>query len=128
MHSSTALPDDLREFIDSSQWTLAKTMPEWPHEYIVRERVDETLFVQLVRHIRSNGYEGKFYRKSIIYYDDDDGGLVYWTMGAPLKETTIINRCRKENSYEYRLLKGTLPESKSIAAEQTGAGDALQRA
>ena len=97
MHSSIALPDALREFIDSLQWTFAKTMPEWPHEYIVRERVDENLFVQLVRHIRANGYEGKFYRKSITYYDD--GGLVYWTMGAPLEETIIINRCRKENSY-----------------------------
>jgi len=126
MHSSIALPDALREFIDSSQWTFAKTMPEWPHEYIVRERVDENLFVQLVRHIRANGYEGKFYRKSITYYDD--GGLVYWTMGAPLEETIIINRCRKEDSYEYRLLKGTLPEAKGIAAEQAGAGDALQRA
>ena len=126
MHSSIPLPDALREFIDSSQWTFAKTMPEWPHEYIVRERVDENLFVQLVRHIRANGYEGKFYRKSITYYDD--GGLVYWTMGAPLEETTIINRCKKENSYEYRLLKGTLPESKRIAAEQASAGDTSQRA
>jgi len=49
-------------------------------------------------------------------------------IAAPLEETIIINRCRKEDSYECRLLKGTLPESKSIAAEQTGAGDALQRA
>ena len=126
MHSSVALPDALREFIDSSQWTFAKTMPEWPHDYIVRERVDENLFAQLVRHIRANGYEGKFYRKSITYYDD--GGLVYWTMGAPLEETTIINRCRKEDSYEYRLLKGTLPASKDIEAEQAVAGDELQRA
>jgi len=126
MHRSIALPDALREFIDSSQWTFAKTMPEWPHEYIVRERVDKNLFTRLVRHIRANGYEGKFYRKSITYYDD--GELVYWTMGAPLEETIIINRCRKENSYEYRLLKGTLPEPKSIAAEQAGPGDALQRA
>ena len=108
MSSSIALSDALREFIDSSQWTFAKTMPEWPHEYIVRERVDENLFVQLVRHIRASGYEGKFYRKSITYYDDD--GLVYWTMGAPLEETTIINRCRKENTYGYRLLNGTLPK------------------
>jgi len=29
-------------------------------------------------------------------------------MGAPLEETTIINRCRKEDTYEYRLLNGTL--------------------
>lgn len=101
------LPDALREFIVSSQWTFAKTMPEWPHEYIVRERVDENLFVRLVHHIRENGYGGKFYRKSITYYDD--GGLVYWTMGEPLEETTIINRCRKEDTYAYRLLSGTLP-------------------
>jgi len=116
MDSSLPLPDDLREFIDSSQWTFAKTMPEWPHEYLVRDRVDKSLFVRLICHIRANGYEGKFYRKSITYFDDS--GLVYWTMGAPLEETIIINRCGKENSYEYRLLKGTLPESKSIAGEK----------
>ena len=107
MGRSTALPEDLRHLVDSSEWTFAETMPEWPHEYIVREPVDEDLFLHLVRHIRDNGYEGKFYRRSITYYDD--GGLVYWTMGAPLAETTIINRCRKEDSYESRLLAGTLP-------------------
>ena len=126
MSDSVPLPGALREFIASSKWIFAKTMPEWPHEYIVRERVDENLFVQLVRHIRANGYEGKFYRKSITYFGE--GGMVYWTMGAPLEETTIINRCKKENSYEYRLLKGTLPASKDIAAEQASAGDALERA
>jgi hypothetical protein len=126
MSNPVALPDALQEFIASSKWTYAKTMPEWPHEYIVRECVDENLFVQLVRHIRANGYEGKFYRKGITYFDE--GRMIYWTMGAPLEETTIINRCKKENSYEYRLLKGTLPESKSITVEQTGAGDALYSA
>lgn len=44
--------------------------------------VDEDLFVRLVRHIRANGHE----------------------------ETTIINRRRKEDSYEHRLLNGTLLE------------------
>jgi hypothetical protein len=107
-------PDALRKFIESSQWTFAKTKPEWPHEYLIRERVYEELFIRLVRHIRVNGYEEKFYRKSITYYDD--GGLAYWTIGAPLEEPIITNRCRNEDSYEYRLLEGTLPESKSIAA------------
>lgn len=118
MHSSVALPDDLREFVDSTQWTFAKTMPEWPHEYIVRERVDEELFVRTVCHIRANGYEGTFYRKSITYYDD--GGLVYWTMGSPLDETTIVNRCKKEDSYEYRMLNGSLPKSKSSTTGRPG--------
>jgi hypothetical protein len=69
--------------------------------------VDERLFVQLVQCIRAHGYEGKFYRKDITYFDE--AGLVYWTMGAPIEETTVVNRCRKEDSYEYRLAKGTLP-------------------
>jgi hypothetical protein len=101
------LPESLREFVTTEKWTYAKTMPEWPHEYIVRERVDEELFVTLVCHIRENGYEGKFYSKDITYYDE--GGMTYWTMGAPLGETIIINRCKKENTYESRLKNGTLP-------------------
>ena len=37
----------LRDFADRETWTYAKTMPKWPHEYLVRERVgDEDLFVQ----------------------------------------------------------------------------------
>ncbi len=104
-------PQELRTFVDKQKWTFAKTMPKWPHEYIVRERVDQALFEQLVWHIRTHGYEGKFYRKTITYYDK--AGMVYWTMGAPIEETTIINRCRKEDSYEYRLINGTLPESEN---------------
>ena len=100
-------PDDVRAFVDRESWTFAKTMPEWPHEYLVRERVDKGLFVRLVEHIRAHGYEGHFYQKTIVYYEE--AGLVYWTMGAPLPETTIINRCRKEDTYEQRLRRGTLP-------------------
>ena len=82
-------------------------MPEWPHEYIVRKNVDEALFVKLVQHIRECGYQGSFYQKAITYYDED--GLIYWTMGEPINETTIINRCKKKDSYESRLKDGTLP-------------------
>ncbi|MFC1488843.1 hypothetical protein ACFL6B_03245 [Thermodesulfobacteriota bacterium] len=102
------LPVDIRRFVDEETWTYAKTMPEWPHEYLVRERVDEDLFERMVRHIRTNGYEGRFYSKKIIYYEEK--GLLYWTMGAPVNETIIINRCRKESSFEYRQKNGTLPK------------------
>ena len=70
-------------------------------------RRNEELFVETVKHIRRHGIEGPFYNKKYIYFEED--GLVYWTMGAPIEETTIINRCPKENTYEYRLKKGTLP-------------------
>jgi len=85
-------------------------MPEWPHEYIARKNVDKELFAKIVIHIRENGYVGKFYTKDIIYFEDD--GLIYWTMGNPISETTIINRAKKENSYEARLKNGTLPQQK----------------
>ena len=107
---SLPFPDDVRKFVESTEWTFAKTYAAtWPHEYVVRDRVDDDLFLMLVRHIRSNGYEGRFFRKPITYFDED--GMVYWTMGAPIEETTIVNRCTREQSYEYRLRHGTLPES-----------------
>ena len=104
---SVTLPKALRDFVDTTEWTFAKTMPEWPHEYIVRERVDEELFVRLVRHIRQHGFEGRFYQRVLTYFAEE--GLLYWTMGEPIEETTIINRCKEEGSYENRLRNGTLP-------------------
>ena len=100
-------PPGLRTFVDPQLWTFAKTMPEWPHEYIVRDRVDEELFERLVVHIRSHGHEGRFYDSVLTYYEE--AGSVYWTMGAPLAETTIVNRCRTEDTYERRRASGTLP-------------------
>lgn len=110
-NNSVPLPNVLQKFIDSVQWTFAKTMPEWPHEYIVRDNVEGNLFMLLVQHIRSQGYEAKFYGKTFTYYDY--AGMVCWTMGEPLGETTIISRCRNEDSYESRLKNGKLPMSKS---------------
>lgn len=85
-------------------------MPEWPHEYIVKDKVDQNLFVELVTHIREFGYLGLYYQTKLTYFEED--GLVYWTMGAPIEETIIINRCKKESTYELRLKNGTLPEPK----------------
>ena len=80
----------------------------YTHEYLVREQVDEELFKKLVIHIRENGYEGRFYSKKITYYEEE--GMVYRTKGAPIEKTTIINRWKKEDSFEYRKKKGTLPK------------------
>ena len=78
----TKFPTNLKAFVTEQKWTFAKTYaPIWPHEYIVRDRVHEDLFIQLVQHIRTYGYEGQFYRKPITYFEED--GMVYWTMGAP---------------------------------------------
>jgi len=107
MSDSSALPENLREFVASSKWTFAKTMPEWPHEYLVRDRVDRVLFEALARHIRQHGFEERFYQRILTYFAED--GLLYWTMGEPIEDTTIINRCKEADSYENRLQNGTLP-------------------
>jgi hypothetical protein len=104
-----SFPAFLRAFVDMAEWALAKTMPEWPHEYTVRSRVDEALFERLVTHIRDSGHEGRFYQRVITYYEE--AGLVYWTMGAPLSETTIVNRCGSDDTYESRLARGALPRT-----------------
>ncbi len=102
------LPDKVRRFVNESVWIFAKTYAKtWPHEYIVKDKVDKKLFLKLVKHIRTHGYIGKFYKKDIVYFDDQN--MVYWTMGAPIEETTIINRCSKEQTYEYRLAHNDLP-------------------
>lgn len=100
--NSTPQPfsEDLRRFIGAERWKFAATLPDWPHEYLVRERVDRTLFERVVRHIRSNGYEGRFYEREVRYYEEE--ALVYWTIGAPVEQTVIINRCLKEESQQAR--------------------------
>jgi len=97
------------EFIAACDWTYAKTMPEWPHEYIVRNRVDEKLFMELARYILNNGYESNFYKLRLTYLDH--GGMVYWTMGELDDETMIINRCLPENTYRARSESGKLPDA-----------------
>lgn len=99
---------ELKMFVSTTRWAAASTYAStWPHEYIVRGGVDERLFLALVHHIRAHGYDAFFYRKRLRYFEED--GWVYWTMGAPIDETVIVNRCREEQTYEYRLRHGTLP-------------------
>ena len=70
------LPEELRAFVDREPWTFAKTYAEtWPHEYLVRDRVgSKQLFVQLVEHIRSHGYEANFYARKTTYFDIEEFG------------------------------------------------------
>ncbi len=56
------LPNKLKKFIESSTWVFAKTYAEtWPHEYLVKENVDNNLFLELASYIDNNGYTDLFY-------------------------------------------------------------------
>jgi hypothetical protein len=83
------------EFIKSSRWRFAKTMPQWPHEYVLRTwRPDkEAAFEALVVLIRAHGYDAPF-MDGATYHCLEFGDWKYWTMGEPPSETTLINRAK----------------------------------
>jgi hypothetical protein len=88
--------DTFVEFVKSRKWTYAKTMPKFPHEYTVREWLPDKQqeFEEAAQFIRDNGNPEPFFSKIHIYYYCD--GWKYWTMGAPIPETTVINRAKIE--------------------------------
>ena len=53
--------EELREFVRTSLWTFARTMPHIPHEYTLRAKApDQNLFERVVLYIRQAGYKGTF--------------------------------------------------------------------
>ena len=90
---SELTPEQCQDALESHLWIFAKTMPDNPHEYTLRKQWDDDLFVEVVKHIRSNGYTAYFGGRP--YTQLDVGDFFYWTMGAPLGETILINRKRR---------------------------------
>ena len=83
------LPEELESFIKNSKWIFAKTMPEIPHYYIVRDSLsddDKKLFDEFDKYIEINGYSKKFYSKEYTYLDIDE--YKYWVID------NILNRAR----------------------------------
>lgn len=87
------MPLDVDAFIAASPWRFAVTMPESPHEYVVRGQVPDDQFESFVLHIREHGYRGRFRGRTYTYLDV--GEWTYWTAGAPVEETVIINRAQR---------------------------------
>lgn len=86
--------DRLRSMIARCEWMFAKTMPFAPHEYIVKDRCplaaeEFEYFVNMQREHGVKERRGK-YNNPYLYIDD----YKYWTMGAPLQDTTVINRAK----------------------------------
>jgi hypothetical protein len=81
---------DFDAFVEGHSWIFARTMPHNPHEYTLRRDTRSATFDSAVRYIREHGeldiYWGKPYKT--LYRGDHK----YWTMGAPLDVTILINR------------------------------------
>ncbi len=78
-----------------TKFTFAKTMMSIPHAWSFRgDWKDKKKFRELVTFIRENGVSEEFYGRKYIYYMDKEDGYKYWSMGAPVLDTTIINRAK----------------------------------
>lgn len=84
---------------DKHPFQFAKTMPENPHWYTLRKKwgaggvadaEGDADFVWTVETIRGYGYKEKF--KKSWYGMFNANGYKYWTMGAPIPATILINR------------------------------------
>lgn len=84
----------IREMISRCQWTFAKTMPWCPHEYIVRGKcpLKDEEFVYFVNMQRNYGKEERWGKNILPYLYIDN--YKYWTMGAPMEKTLVMNRAR----------------------------------
>lgn len=82
--------ETLGVYIDTVRWQFAKTMPENPHEYTLKKWGNPEMFDRVVMYIREHGYDDWF--KGRKYIALNVGEHKYWTMGASLDQTILINR------------------------------------
>lgn len=98
---------EMKQFVERYPWTFAKTYADRaPHEYYVKSELDpkgQEDFERFVIFIRENGFKAGFWGKIHIYYKLD--GRYYWTMGDPIEETYILNRC---DATEYIVENGEM--------------------
>ena len=94
--------DKYRDFVNSQEWIFSKTFEKWaPHEYILRNNIKGTddEFVSFVQYIRDNGTPIYFGNRIHTYLELDE--KYYWTMGDPIEETIVLNRC---NMHDYKMI------------------------
>jgi hypothetical protein len=83
---------DFGDFVQQATWQYARTMPTIPHDYTLRKWHDADTFDAAVQFIRDFGVVKPWGHYRHTYYEFD--GYHYWTMGAPVAETILINRER----------------------------------
>ena len=76
----------------SHHWIFAKTMPGNPHWYTLRKYWKDADFCYVVSAIREHGYSEIFKGRRYMMFNMNN--MKYWTMGAPLEQTILINRAK----------------------------------
>lgn len=80
----------IEELVDGFNWTFAKSMPNNPHYYIVKQEVDPRDYERLYWFIYDHPTIVKWWRKD--YKAARIGKHLYWIMTDDVNESRIINR------------------------------------
>lgn len=132
--------DSISRCLDRCTWTYAKTMPQAPHEYIVRGKcaLTDEEFLYIVHAQRDLGIHEVWgsYNFPYLYVGD----YKYWTMGDTFDNTIILNRQNvalstpstwdaKRVVAEYVRLYDTIAKAKTegMQAVGTAAGAEIER-
>ena len=94
---------EVSEILEAQEYKFSKTMPHIPHSYTLKETWDSSeWFMSIVGYIRENGVQERWgrYNHHYLYLN----GYKYWTMGAPIGETILINRAIPPNEHPYDLI------------------------
>ena len=84
----------LTDKLPKANYKFAKTMANMPHSYTLKTTwSNQEDFFLCVELIRTHGYQEEFLGKTYTYFDIGD--YKYWTMGASVKETILINRAER---------------------------------
>lgn len=89
---------EVEDFIADAKWQFAKTMPQIPHEYTVRDWNDSGKFEAFLHYILHYGELRKVKNWKRIYLDVGD--YYYWWMGAPISKAVVINRAMREEMWD----------------------------
>lgn len=102
--------DTFLKFTEQADWRFAKSVPDWPHFYLVgKELADQAAFEGAKQFVRDCGYDGKFYGMDVRYYEA--AGWTYWSspLAKPFETQTMLNRCKTMYTYESLARTDELP-------------------
>ena len=98
------------EFVEHADWCFAKSVPNWPHFYIVEKDLPNQVDFRAAKaFLRESGHVGRFFEMDVIYFEA--GGWTYWAspLAKPPESQYMLNRCKTEYAYESLARTGGLP-------------------
>ncbi len=96
---------NLTRLLETQPFRYAKTYPDIPHWYTLRKHWELEEFHRSVIILRELAEEEVFYYKKYLVFGAN--GEKYWTMGAPVEQTELINRTTKEYRSPYNFYSPT---------------------